>query len=301
MTSTITLNTPSHFRFWPTVMSHGWCVLPPFALDEPSRILTRLHRLHAGAVVKLTLYENQPGALVVEIEGLAVQPAPEHKTEIEAVITHCLNLDRDLADLYRLLGTFPRYHWIEAVGAGRFLASPTVWEDLVKTLFTTNTTWTVTKQMTARFVTLGEPYSGGGHAFPAPEHVAALNPDDLNAHVRAGYRSAYLHELALSIAEGRIDVESWRDPALTSADLYRHIKKLKGFGDYAAGNMLRLLGHFDRLATDTECRAVYRESINGGAAAANDREIDAYYEPFGLWRGLVQWMDVMESALRAVP
>lgn len=299
MTSTITLNIPSHFRFWPTVTSHGWCVLPPFAVDEPSRILTRLHQLRDGMVVKLTVYENRPGRLVVEVEGLAVQPTPGQQAEISAVITHCLNLDRDLTDLYRVLEAHPRYHWLEAIGAGCLLVSPTVWEDLVKTLFTTNTTWTVTKQMTARFVTLGEPYPGGGHAFPTPEHVATLNPDDLNTHVRAGYRSAYLHELALSITEGCIDVESWRDPTLTSDDLYRRVKKLKGFGDYAAGNMLRLLGHFDRLATDTECRAVYRDSINGGTAAANDREIDAYYEPFGVWRGLVQWMDVMESSLRA--
>ncbi|MEP6987358.1 MAG: hypothetical protein ABI970_17265, partial [Chloroflexota bacterium] len=77
------------------------------------------------------------------------------------------------------------------------------------------------------------------------------------------------------------------------------VKALKGFGDYAAGSMLKLLGHFDRLATDSVCRAVYKDSINKGAAAVDDKEIAAYYQPFGQWRGLVQWMDVIEIYLKS--
>jgi hypothetical protein len=74
------------------------------------------------------------------------------------------------------------------------------------------------------------------------------------------------------------------------------VKSLKGFGDYAAGSILKLLGHFDRLATDTECRAAYIR-INNGIPAADDKEIAAYYEKFGQWRGLIQWMDVMQGTL----
>lgn len=147
--------------------------------------------------------------------------------------------------------------------------------------------------MCKRLVTLGDPYPGGGHAFPSAQRVAAMNPDDFNTHIRAGYRSAYLHLLATRIANGEIEVESWRDPELSSADLYKRIRGLKGFGDYAAGNLLRLLGHFDRLATDTVCREVYKNQINNGIPAAHDRDITAYYEQFGRWRGLAQWMDVM--------
>jgi hypothetical protein len=78
--------------------------------------------------------------------------------------------------------------------------------------------------------------------------------------------------------------------------MYKQVKALKGFGPYAAGSMLKLLGYFDRLATDTECRAMYKARYNNGAAAT-DKEIAAYYEPFGAWRGLVQWMDVMKEDL----
>ena len=101
--------------------------------------------------------------------------------------------------------------------------------------------------------------------------------------------------LATRIANSDLEVESWRDPALSSDEAYKRLKSLKGFGDYAAGNMLRLLGHFDRLATDSVCRTVYKDRINKGLAAADDKEIAAYYQPFGAWCGLIQWMDVVED------
>ncbi len=291
---TITLKTPPDFRFWPTAMSHGWCELVPYRCDEEARHLERLLQLRDGTILRLILRDShfKPGALKIEVEGVE-KVTPKQSAEIQAALRRCLELDRDLSDMYAVLREHPRYAWVEPLGAGRMLASPTVWEDLVKTLFTTNTVWGATKNMCNRLVTLGDPYADGSHAFPTPERIAAMNVDDLNTYTRAGYRSAYLHLLATRIASGELEVESWRDTGISSDDLYKRIRGLKGFGDYAAGNLLRLLGHFDRLATDTVCREVYKTQINNGTPPVNDKEIAAYYEPFGKWRGLAQWMDVM--------
>src|SRR5690606_14972913 len=103
-----------------------------------------------------------------------------------------------------------------------------------------------------------------------------------------------LHALALDIAEGRLDPEQWRDPALSGQQVYEAILSLKGFGPYAAGAMMRLVGHFDELGLDSVCRAAYRRLWKDGAAAT-DREIAAHYAPFGRWRGLAVWMDVMRE------
>lgn len=291
---TITLKTPPDFRFWPTAVSHGWCELVPYSCDESARHLERLLQLRDGTILRLMMRDKafKPGALKIEVEGVE-KLTPGQTSEIQAALRRCLELDRDLSEMYAVLGSFPRYAWVEQVGAGRMLASPTVFEDLVKTLFTTNTVWGATKNMCQRIATLGDPYPAGGHAFPTPERIAAMTVDDLNTHTRAGYRSAYLHLLATRIASGEIEVESWRDPEIPSIELYKRIRGLKGFGDYAAGNLLRLLGHFDRLATDTVCREVYKTQINNGVPASHDKEIASYYEQFGQWRGLAQWMDVM--------
>ncbi len=120
--------------------------------------------------------------------------------------------------------------------------------------------------------------------------------NDLSDTVRAGYRSAYLHELATRIADGSLPVESWRNSESPSEELYRAIRSIKGFGDYAAGTMLRLLGRFDRLGIDTSCRKSFRAQTNN--AAASDADIRRYYEAFGPWRGLVMWMDVMRPYLQ---
>jgi hypothetical protein len=86
-------------------------------------------------------------------------------------------------------------------------------------------------------------------------------------------------------------VESWK--SLDTESLYKAVRGIKGFGDYAAGSMLRLLGHYDRLAIDSVARDSYKRVT--GESEASDKAIIRYYEPYGVWRGLVQWMDCIKS------
>jgi N-glycosylase/DNA lyase len=84
-------------------------------------------------------------------------------------------------------------------GAGRVLRCPTVFEDVVKTILTTNTLWGGTIRMAASLVELyGEaapdgPASGGSpnRAFPTPEQLAALDAERLRQEARLGYRAPY--------------------------------------------------------------------------------------------------------------
>lgn len=294
----ILIPVPADFQFLPTVFSHGWYQLPPFSYDLESRVLTRVHRFREGAVTRLRISQGEAeGVVQVVVEGGTGgrRLTRERREEVVRVVGTCLNLTRDLAPFYRSARRRPEYRWVETMGAGRMLVSPTVWEDLAKTLLTTNTTWGATVQMCRRLATLGEPLGEGEHSFPTPERVASLSVDALNDHVRAGYRSAYLSQLATAIVEEGLDLESWREPGTSSEDLFRRIRRLKGFGEYAAGSMCRLLGAFDRLGLDSSCRASFRER-NGGELAS-DKQIALYYEPFGEWCGLALWMDVMRAHL----
>lgn len=282
--------------------SHGWCYLPPFTCSEDPLTLGRTQKLNDGTIIHFHVQEAQNANTLLVTSSAETPLKPEQQAEINQVIARCLNFDADLRPFYELLHAHPNYEWIAQVGAGRMLCSPTVWEDLAKMLLTTNTTWAMTIGMVKRLAALGEPApaKGGsplsfvGHAFPTPEQIAAFDADTLNQHVRAGYRGAYLHELASAIADGQLDVEAWRDPALPSDEVYKALKRLKGFGDYAAGATMRLLNRFDELGLDSVCRAMYVQRYNGGVPAP-DREIATYYEPFGKWRGLAVWLDVMQE------
>jgi N-glycosylase/DNA lyase len=269
-------------------------MLPPFGYSDTHPIhLTRVQRLSDGTITKITVEAGEGQTMRVTSSAHVNN---DQQAEIGRVVSRCLSFEQDLNSFYTLLRDKPGYDWVEKAGAGRLLVSPTVWEDLAKILLTTNTTWNMTRQMVSRLVSLGEP-SDKGHVFPTPEQIAARDVDSFSAHVRAGYRGAYLHQLASSIAEGQVDVESWyTDQTITGEALYRHLKALKGFGDYAAGSMMRLLERFDQLGLDSVCRDMFAKRHNGGIRAP-DSAIKAYYDPFGEWRGLAVWIDVMREEL----
>jgi 3-methyladenine DNA glycosylase/8-oxoguanine DNA glycosylase len=276
---------PAKFNFRAVVDSHGWRSLAPFEWDSESGILRRVHQLADGTL--LDLHMSAGGVtLTPSVKSLTA----EQMTILERDIRIMFSMDWNLKLAYASLGRHQRYHWLEDAQVGRLLVSPTVWEDLAKTLMTTNTTWRQTIAMTARLCQLGDSL-GDAHAFPTPERIANMSEVDLQAAIRAGYRTAYLHELAQLIASGELDVERWR--RLSSEEIYRAVLGLKGFGAYAAGTMVRLLGHFDRLAIDTECRAAYKRVTH--SETATDAEIKAYYEQFGQYQGLAMWLDIMSD------
>lgn len=286
--------TDETFNFRATVESHGWYMLPPFSYDREEGVLTRVHRLLDGRVIRLhiraTGNASRRSFLLVQSEGPVF---PTDLAEIDATVSGMLCMSWHLDAFYALLRTMPGYDWAERERAGRMMRAPSVWEDLVKTLLTTNTTWAGTINMSTRLNALGEE-SDFGHAFPDAARIAAFTPEALADEVRLGYRAAYLHELAVRVASGDLDVEAWASPEMTSADLYRAITALKGFGDYAAASLMRLLGHHDRLSIDTICRDTFAECHNDGQRAP-DSAIRAHYDAYGDWRGLVLWMDVIRD------
>jgi N-glycosylase/DNA lyase len=184
--------------------------------------------------------------------------------------------------------------WISENNAGRLLRSQTVFEDLVKTVCTTNCSWALTKKMTANLVEkLGEKTANGEGAFPTAEKMASVSAEFYKTEIRAGYRSAYFAELAESVASGKTNPESWLDTDLPTAELKKEMKQIKGVGDYAAENLLKLVGRYDGLALDSWLRAQFYKKHNGGTVCP-DSEIKNFYERFGKWRGLAIWCDMTE-------
>lgn len=280
---------PANFNFPMTVQSHGWLQLAPFDYDQDALILYRVQQLTGGSVVRLAFHPPLKGEMTIAVDGTIENQL--HVSEIAAIARRIFSLDLDLEKFYELLRGREEYAWVEPRGAGRLLCCPTVWEELVKTLMTTNTTWGATRNMVKRIVALG-PSASSGTAFPTPQQVAEFDPGELGELVRAGYRTAYLSNLAQGIASGDLDVESWRDGSLQTDELYRQIMGLKGFGPYAAAIVMKLLGRFDRLAIDTSARSAFAHLHNDGQPPA-DRQIKAHYQPYGQWQGLVMWMDLI--------
>jgi len=177
------------------------------------------------------------------------------------------------------------------------LRAPTVFEDIVKTICTTNCSWALTQSMVTNLVgELGSPFKNNSGAFPTPGQMAVVSESFYRKKIRSGYRSSYLLEIAERVAAGKLNVESWRSSPLPTEDLYREIRGVKGMGDYAAGNLMRLLGRYDSLALDSWVRSKYSELYHKGRRVS-DRTIERAFQTYGPWRGLFFWLDMTRDWL----
>jgi len=213
----------------------------------------------------------------------------------ERDVRHILRLDDDMSHFYRMAQDVPGARWVTGVGGGRLLRSATVYEDMVKTLCTTNCSWSLTRNMVTNLVKkLGKPAGRGIEAFPTADEMASVDEKFYREEVKAGYRSPFFVELATRVSEGDIDPESFLTSDLPTDELRKEIKKIKGFGDYAADNLLKLLGRFDYLALDSWLRSKFHQKHNMGKPCA-DKSIERHYADFGKWKGLMIWCDMTED------
>jgi N-glycosylase/DNA lyase len=286
----LTIPFPAGFDFWRTVYSHGWCSLLPFRVDKTLLTFSRLLRLNDGALVDCTM---KPSKYSIRIEARSRSPLTRgQKTETLASLSASLRLGEDFSSFHAEARRHPEYRWIARTRSGRLLRAPTVFEDLVKMMCTTNCSWSLTTSMVHNLIgELGESSSDGVQAFPTPEAIAGVTEKFMRKKIRSGYRSPYLIECAERVASGELDVESWRTSVLSTEDLYHLVMDVKGMGPYAAGNLLRLLGRYNHLALDSWVRSQYAQLRHNGRKVS-DRTIERTYRQYGRWRGLFFWLEM---------
>lgn len=289
----ILIPAPEGFSFMRTAISHGWSELPPFELDQKNWTVTRVIDLGQDRAVTVTVSQADHSLKVVTPRRLSKSAAQK----VIRDVTHIFRLDDDMAVFYALVASDPEFAWIARAGAGRLLRSPTVFEDLVKTICTTNCSWALTVKMVDSMVNaLGARSADGRRAFPTPEAMASQPESFYRDEVRSGYRAPYLRELADRVASGSLDVEAWLTSDLPTAELKREMKRVKGVGDYAAENLLKLVGRYEGLALDSWVRAKFARTRNRGRAT-DDKKIERFYCRFGQWQGLALWCDMTRDWL----
>ena len=90
---------------------------------------------------------------------------------------------------------------------------------------------------------------------------------------------------------GEISVDEWRRSPLATQELFVEMRKVKGVGPYAAGNLLKLVGRYDELGLDSWVRAQYARLHTRGHAV-KDSTIERRYEHLGRWKGLFFWLEM---------
>jgi len=279
---------------WRTISSHGVADLPPNKIDEDARTLEVTLHVPPGRPRTVRVVQGRTGQATVTVLG----PAPS-KTLADALLNrvgHVLRLDEDLSDFYERVREDPDLSWA-AAGAGRLLRSATVFEDVVKTIATTNCAWSATVRMVGAFVEhLGEPGIGAeadgsyGRAFPTPAAMAQASEDFYKDVVRAGYRSAYFRALADAVASGSLDLEELAEAPreeLPDDEVAERLLALPGVGPYAAAHIMMLVGRYSPLILDSWTRPKYAR-VNG--RKASDAGIERRFRRYGPYAGLAFWL-----------
>jgi 3-methyladenine DNA glycosylase/8-oxoguanine DNA glycosylase len=259
------------------VYSHGVARLAPAQITVEPLAYRRTLRVD-GKLVTITLTERR-GALDVSADRHVGGAAAR---KVEAIVGRMFRFDDNLAPFYEMIAADERLHWA-AAGAGRMLASPTVFEDTIKTICTTNCTWSATVRMTNALAELG------GGAFPEPELMAETPEAWFSDVARMGYRGAYVLAIARDVAAGTLDLESFLSSAGRSDDdVEAALLELPGIGPYGAAHVMQLLGRHRNLVLDSWTRPAFLRLEK--KKQAKDSTIQRAFKRYGDYAGLAFWL-----------
>jgi len=260
------------------VRSHGWYDLPPFSYDR------------AKGILRADVEDGEPAALSFRVENSRLEAESDRLDagRLRAIAARVFSLDVNVSGFASSFSEHPHLARALERGRGRMLRAPTLFEDAVKMLLTTNCSWEATRGMVTRLISLA---GARGRAFPGPERVARLSPRTLREKVRCGYRAEALSLFARRVASGRLDLSLWGDRSVPAEEVRSAILAERGFGPYAAEGLLRILGRHEFLALDSWTRQQYRR-LYPGPSRKTDRSIARRYARFGPQRGLALWLDL---------
>jgi 3-methyladenine DNA glycosylase/8-oxoguanine DNA glycosylase len=238
-------------------------------------------------VVELKIQETD-GGVTVDVSG---SPSQTELDEVAEKVTWMLGLDQDLSAFHAATRSELKLAHVESGAQGRVLKSPAVFEDVVKTILTTNTSWGGTIRMIEALVSrFGDPLpeEPSRRAFPTPGQLADLDVQTLRSEARLGYRAPFVLELTQAVASGDLDLESLRTTGDPTEEVRAGLLDIKGVGAYSAANLLVLLGRYDHIPVDSWARKLVAHEWHDGEPVG-DAEVEAAFDRWGEWKGLAYW------------
>jgi len=288
--TTLTIRPPEDYDLARDVCSYGYFLLAPNRWDVDTQTLHRPLDLPGGpAICVIDQPEPDPGSpLRARFDRRLERPEHAHT---RAQLTRMLRLDESTDDVRRFHRVDKRW---KRSGRARLFRSPTLFEDVIKTVTSCNVAWTSTIRMNERLcAVLGRKPADGERTFPAPAKLARTRPGTLRGRCRVGYRDRRMIELAKRFARGHVDERWLEDPATTDDQAYAFLLTLPGIGPYAAGNIMQLLGRYSRLALDTES-VRHARAVLGMEGDNRDvlKRLERHYDAFGAHRFRSYWFEL---------
>jgi 3-methyladenine DNA glycosylase/8-oxoguanine DNA glycosylase len=99
--------------------------------------------------------------------------------------------------------------------------------------------------------------------------------------------------VARDVADGRLDLEAFNDPAVSDERVAEELLSIAGVGPYAMAHVMMLLGRYGRLVLDSWTRPKYR--VVSGRPRVTDKGIERAFRRYGQFAGLAFWLTLTED------
>jgi len=257
------------------VLSHGWVFLAPFQWDEKRHILRRRFVIEGQAIdVEFSYHRHKGEAVVCCNSGSRLSSDAQKAVRLAA--RRMFWLDFDFSDLWDMCRADAELGYVFRRRCGGMLRSPTAFEDIIKTVCTTNCDWRNTKRMCEGLCSLQ------GGAFPDPVTILQVSAASLRSRTSMGYRARTVRTVAAQWVEGKMPIDEWAR-AKDFERIRACLRQIWGIGDYCLNHILVLLGDFSRIPVDNEVLHYLRHSHFEGAPV-DEKEAIQPYRGFGQYQ-----------------
>ncbi|MCX6646778.1 MAG: hypothetical protein NTY09_10560 [bacterium] len=287
--------TPKEFRA--TILSHGYFWLRPvIGTETPPSIIIPYN------------LPGQIGCIRIAAHGKKVELETMSGSEHDAlkIATHCLSFDEDLKPIRKIARTSAQWKWIIDEKKGRFLRSPSLFEDCLKAIFTINTNWKrsvlMSKIATEKYGSkTGAKFNGKAvWAFPTPYRIARESEGSLKEILRCGFRTKFI----LSLTDAAIENpefytnDVWR--SFSSGEFCNEIGAVSGMGPMSVAYISRLYGKTNSYHMDSwvirRCAELWGLSPNQIEGYVHRRYGDfGHYGPAIFWFELTRYWHFSEE------
>jgi N-glycosylase/DNA lyase len=234
------------FDYEKFIYFHGWIFLSPFSLFEDKSIGAYL-RLKNGKNIKVKIQRSEGRVyttLIVSTEE--DRHIGERDREVlREQVSRMFCLDQDFTVFYEMCKDEPALSFVYKNNCRGMLRSPNTFEDVIKTICTTNCDWRNTKNMCLTLCSLD-----GGN-FPTSKEILRYNDKKLSEMIPVGYRSRTILEVSRLWEDGKINVDKWVKEK-DYEKIRRVLSNVWGIGDYCLNHILVLMGDYSFIPVDSE-------------------------------------------------
>jgi 3-methyladenine DNA glycosylase/8-oxoguanine DNA glycosylase len=272
--------TAPRFDFQNLVQSHGWVHLAPWQWSPNDLILSRPMNIRNGDAVPITIHarHHEDKSVIHWRHNGSLNLTATDRLSIRSQIRRMLCLDIDYSSFHNLCSQDSRLEFVARKRCGGMLRCPTVFEDLVKTVCTTNCDWRNTERMCESLCRLKE------GAFPTPESLLQYSVTDLAQKVPLGYRAETVLDIAKLFHEDNPPLDELARTGQFQA-IKDFLKRINGVGPYSVNHMLVLLGYYGEIPVDSEVLK-YVSKTHFRGKPITPKQAVAPYDEYGDFRFL---------------